>query len=45
MMGWSGLLNDELEGMWKETVVAWFEVQSRDLNQGPKENHERFQSG
>jgi hypothetical protein len=44
-MMWSRLGNDELEGMWKETVVAWFEVQYRDLHIGPEEKHKQFQSG
>jgi hypothetical protein len=39
MMWWPGLLNDELEGMCNEAVMAWFEVQSRDLNIGPEEKH------
>jgi hypothetical protein len=35
------LLNDELERMWKEAVIAYFKVISlQHLPRGTKENHE-----
>jgi hypothetical protein len=36
------LVNDELETIWKEAVVAWFKVLSRHLPGGSKENHKNF---
>jgi len=38
-------VNDELERMCKEAVVAKFEVLSRHLPGGTKGNHENPQSG
>jgi hypothetical protein len=38
-------VNDELERMWKEAVVALFKVLSRHLPGGSEENHEKPQSG
>jgi hypothetical protein len=35
---------NELEGVWKEAVVALFKVPSRNLLGGPQENHEREES-
>jgi hypothetical protein len=39
------IVNNELERMWKEAVVAKFMVLSRHLPGGTKENHEKPQSG
>jgi hypothetical protein len=38
-------MNNKLERIWKETVVALFKVLSRHLPGINEENHERFQSG
>jgi len=35
-------VNDELEGMWKETIVAYFKVLSRHLPGGTEESHKNF---
>jgi hypothetical protein len=39
------IVNNELERMWKETVVAQFKVLSRHLPGGTEGNHEKTQSG
>jgi hypothetical protein len=41
--GWI-IVNDELQRMWKETVVASFKVQFRHFPGGTDENHEKSQS-
>jgi hypothetical protein len=38
------LINNELERMWKEAIVAKFKVLSRHLPGGTEENHKK-QSG
>jgi hypothetical protein len=38
------IMNIDLERMWKEAVVAWFEVLCRHLPGGTEENHQNFQS-
>jgi hypothetical protein len=38
------LLNDELERMWKEAVIAYFKIISlQHLPRGTEENHEKPQ--
>jgi hypothetical protein len=37
MIRW--LMNNELEKMWKEAVVAWFEILSENFSWGTEENH------
>jgi hypothetical protein len=37
-------MNDELEGMCKETVVAYFNVLSRYSPEGIEENHENLRT-
>jgi hypothetical protein len=32
-------MNDELEKMWKEAVVAYFKVLSQNSPEGTEENH------
>jgi hypothetical protein len=38
-------MNDELERMWKEEVVALFKVPSQRLHGGTEKNNEKLQSG
>jgi hypothetical protein len=38
-------MNNELERMWKEVVVASFKVLAWHLHEGTEENHEKPQSG
>jgi hypothetical protein len=38
-------MNNELETMWKEAVMAAFKVISWHLPRGTEENHEKPQSG
>jgi hypothetical protein len=38
-------MNDESERMWKEAVVAYFDVLSRHFHGGTEESHEYPQSG
>lgn len=47
-MSWQttgSLMNNKLEKMWKETVLAFSRVLSRNLSGGNEGNHEKFQSG
>jgi hypothetical protein len=37
-------MNDKLERIWKEAVVAQFKVLSRHLHREAEENHEKQQS-
>jgi hypothetical protein len=39
-----GLMNDELEEPWKETVTVKFQILSRYLPGGTEEIHENLQS-
>jgi hypothetical protein len=39
------LMNNELERIWKESVVASFKVLSRRLPGGSEENHEKIYAG
>jgi hypothetical protein len=34
-------MNDELEKIWKEAVMTYFQVLSWNLSVGSKENHEK----
>jgi hypothetical protein len=36
-------VNDELERMWEEVIVAYFKVLPRNLAEGTEENHEKSQ--
>jgi hypothetical protein len=35
-------MNDELERIWKEAVMAYFNVLSRHLSEGTEANHEKI---
>jgi hypothetical protein len=37
--------NDEIERTWKEVVVTYYKILSRNLNGGAGKNHEKSQSG
>jgi hypothetical protein len=43
MIEW--LINNELERIWKEEVVALLEIQSRHISHRSEENHEKILSG
>jgi hypothetical protein len=38
-------MNNELEKMWKEVVMAYFKILSEHLPEGTEENHVKPQSG
>jgi hypothetical protein len=38
-------MNDELEGTWKQVVVVYVEVQSRNFSARSVKNHGRHRSG
>jgi hypothetical protein len=42
---YTGLGNDEIERMWKEVVVTYYKILSRNLHGGAGENHKKSQSG
>jgi hypothetical protein len=38
-------MNNDLGGIWKKVVVAYFKVLSRHLSGGLEEKHEKLKSG
>jgi hypothetical protein len=40
-----GLMNDEIERIWKEAVLAYFKVSSWHVPGGTEENYKNCQSG
>jgi uncharacterized protein with GYD domain len=39
------MVHNELERIWKETVMAWFVVLSQHLPEGAEDIHDKPQSG